>query len=138
MKTAEEIKFSESFKFLDRVVNHWASEDNPQRIGLFVRYVQRQNHKCAELTDGKGKFWYCFLKDSRLQNIGNIQSPVSEEEIIHEAEKDSTYEPEMCAFIRGFKAALSRLPQREPVGKTDKLEVEQPEEKKEEPFMPLA
>ena len=71
-----------------------------------------------------------------------FQSPqISEEEIKILAtrydNRDRSNDPEgadnedYIGFIAGFKAALSRLPQREPVGKTDKLEVEQSEENKE-------
>ena len=48
-------------KFGERVVNIWASENNPHREGLFVRHVSRSGTinpgKHIEITDGHGEFW---------------------------------------------------------------------------------
>lgn len=43
------------FRFGDIIENEWASETNPIRRGVFVRYTQRR--RCIELTDMDGKFW---------------------------------------------------------------------------------
>lgn len=49
------------FRFGARVVNVWASMDNPHRKGIFVREGFRAgklNHgKFFQVTDGKGEFW---------------------------------------------------------------------------------
>ncbi len=48
-------------KFGDVVENGWASENNPTRVGFFVRAGKRTGRMNAgkfwEITDGKGKFW---------------------------------------------------------------------------------
>jgi hypothetical protein len=50
-----------NFNFGDRVINGWASRDNPQREAYFIRYVRVEgrinNGTWAEVTDGKGKVW---------------------------------------------------------------------------------
>lgn len=50
-----------SFKFGDKVQNMCASDDNPQRTGLFVKsYTMkgvRNPGKYATMTNGSGKFW---------------------------------------------------------------------------------
>jgi hypothetical protein len=47
--------------FGDLVENGWTSEDNPTRLGMFVREVRRTGRmnpgRWWEITDGKGKFW---------------------------------------------------------------------------------
>jgi len=85
---------------------------------------------------------YCEPYVLEAIKLGIFQSipPVSEEEIKVFAKKYDTRDKsnnsegatneDYMGFIAGYKAALSRLPQREVVGKTDKLEVA-PEEKKE-------
>jgi len=40
-------------KFGDIIINYWASEDNPHRRGIFVRYKKN----LIQCTDGKGDFW---------------------------------------------------------------------------------
>ena len=48
-------------RFGDIIENGWASEENPTRVGLFVREGRRTGRMNAgryfEVTDGKGKFW---------------------------------------------------------------------------------
>ncbi len=48
-------------KFGATVTNHFASEDNPTRVGIFVRSGRRNGRMNPgvwwELTDGRGKFW---------------------------------------------------------------------------------
>jgi hypothetical protein len=48
-------------QFGDTVENGWASEDNPTRVGLFVREGRRTGRlnrgRYWEITDGNGKFW---------------------------------------------------------------------------------
>lgn len=55
-------------KFLDIVENGWASEDNPHRIGIFIRKKGRN----FEVTDGKGDFWLCAGDNAKLKVIGNL------------------------------------------------------------------
>lgn len=44
-----------------RYFNRWASVNNPQRVGTYVRTVRRTGRlnpgTFYELTDGKGEFW---------------------------------------------------------------------------------
>jgi hypothetical protein len=62
-------------KFGDIVINHWASEDNPRRKGIFIR----KKTDTIELTDGKGKFWKTYNdKKSRLEIVGNVLKDGSE------------------------------------------------------------
>jgi hypothetical protein len=66
-------KYVINFKFGDVVLNHYAGENNPHRIGVFVKYCIRQRGKAIELTNMKGDFWYLFRdKDSRNEIIGSI------------------------------------------------------------------
>jgi hypothetical protein len=48
-------------KFGQTVINHWASDSNPRRVGMFVRqgaWIGRMNRGTYwELTDGRGDFW---------------------------------------------------------------------------------
>lgn len=48
-------------KFGDEYVNPWASHDNPERVGYFVRSGRntgKLNHgEWYEFTDKKGRFW---------------------------------------------------------------------------------
>lgn len=48
-------------RFGDIITNGWASEDNPTRVGLFVREGRRTGRmnpgRYFEVTDGEGKFW---------------------------------------------------------------------------------
>lgn len=48
-------------RFGDTIENGWASEDNPTRVGFFVREGRRTGRMNAgryfEVTDGHGKFW---------------------------------------------------------------------------------
>jgi hypothetical protein len=47
--------------FGDIIENGWASENNPTRVGYFVREGRRTGRlnpgRYFEVTDGKGKFW---------------------------------------------------------------------------------
>lgn len=61
-----------SMKFGDIVVNGWASENNPHRIGIFVR----NKGKTIQLTDGKGHFWETYNdKESKLIVMGSMLLP---------------------------------------------------------------
>ena len=48
-------------KFGDRIKNPWASDDNPTKVGIFVRQFRRTGKlnpgTIWEFTDGNGKFW---------------------------------------------------------------------------------
>ena len=56
-------------KFGDIIINHHASEDNPLKRGIFVKYHKRT----IELTNGKGEFWKTSNdKESKLEKIGNM------------------------------------------------------------------
>lgn len=58
-------------KFGDIVVNHWASDGNPNKIGVFVKLKA----KSILVTDMKGKFWEpVFDSQSKLQIIGTVVS----------------------------------------------------------------
>jgi hypothetical protein len=61
------------FEFGDIVVNHYASESNPQRKGVFVRYCKRGGMNCIELTNMKGEFWYPVNdENAKLEKTGSI------------------------------------------------------------------
>ncbi len=73
------------FKFGDLVENGWASDDNPTRVGVFVRRGCRTGRMnpgpYAVLTDMKGKFWEVFVRDdSKLTIVGNVLDPTREGE----------------------------------------------------------
>jgi hypothetical protein len=53
------------FKFGDIIINHHASEDNPQRQGIFVNY----DKNTIVLTDMKGKFWFPLLDNDAILEI---------------------------------------------------------------------
>lgn len=55
-------------KFLDIVENGYASENNPRRIGIFIRKTGRN----FEMTDGKGNFWLSAGDNEKLTVIGNL------------------------------------------------------------------
>jgi hypothetical protein len=55
-------------KFLDIVENGWASEQNPRRIGIYIRKKGRN----FEMTDGKGDFWLMAGDNEKMRVIGNL------------------------------------------------------------------
>jgi hypothetical protein len=70
-----QVKPRYSFKFGDLIENHYASEDNPRRKGVFVK-KNREGH--LEITDGKGSFWLSAADNDKLVKIGSILGEVSE------------------------------------------------------------
>ena len=48
------------FLFGDIIINHWASNDNPHRVGIVVSY----NTKTIRCTNGRGEFWE-LVNDSK-------------------------------------------------------------------------
>lgn len=58
-----------NFKFGDLIENHYASEDNPRRIGIFVK---KDSNGHFEITDGKGKFWTSAYDNDKLVKIGSV------------------------------------------------------------------
>ena len=42
----------------NKVCNHWASESNPNRVGIFIGYAVVSGAKCIVLTDEKAKSNY--------------------------------------------------------------------------------
>lgn len=66
-------------KFGDTVINHWASERNPNRKGIVIKV----DSKSVYCTDGNGRFWN-LVKDSKakIELIGNalIAAHPSEQE----------------------------------------------------------
>lgn len=56
-------------KFGDIVINHWASESNPTRIGCYIR----KSDLGFEMTDCKGQFWvFVDSKDAKLEIVGSV------------------------------------------------------------------
>ena len=56
-------------KFGDIVENHWASKDNPHRIGVFIKYGKGT----ALCTDMKGDFWNHIVDShTKLVKVGSI------------------------------------------------------------------
>jgi hypothetical protein len=80
------------FQFGDVLLNHWASEKNPQRIGIFVRELKNT----YLLTDGKGKFWESMKKDAKLEKLAakplgfNCGSAAGGESPAHSGPKGTT------------------------------------------------
>lgn len=57
------------FKFGDIIENGWAGENNPTKIGIFIRHKKRT----IEMTNGKGKFWEVYHdSDNKNKKIGTI------------------------------------------------------------------
>jgi hypothetical protein len=67
-------EFKSKIKFLDIVINHYASEQNPHRKGLFLGFVKRQGVNCLEMTDirGESKWYQVFDKHSKLEIAENF------------------------------------------------------------------
>ncbi len=63
-------------KFLDLIENGWASEDNPHRVGIFIRRGVRTGRMNRGpyfvLTDGKGAFWEVSGRSEKLRVVGNL------------------------------------------------------------------
>ncbi|MGG3504703.1 hypothetical protein ABES58_04380 [Paenibacillus lautus] len=66
-----QVKPKHNFKFGDLIENHYASEDNPRRIGIFVK---KDSNGHFEMTDGKGKFWLSANDNDKLVKVGSIIS----------------------------------------------------------------
>lgn len=67
-----------SLKFGDRFVNPWASAENPQKVGYFVRTgtVPRGRMNAGafcEFTDKAGTFWRMAKADVELALSGNVR-----------------------------------------------------------------
>lgn len=66
-------------RFGDLICNGWASENNPTRVGAFVRRGVRTGNLNRgpywELTDGKGKFWELSEKSDRLTLVSRAPTP---------------------------------------------------------------
>ncbi|WP_078577343.1 hypothetical protein [Salipaludibacillus agaradhaerens] len=57
--------------FGDILINHWASDTNPQKVGVFIR----RKRKTICLTDMKGSFWEQYsdaLESGMLEKVGNV------------------------------------------------------------------
>ncbi|MGW8823418.1 hypothetical protein ACWGNU_14955 [Paenibacillus lautus] len=67
-----QVKPKHNFKFGDLIENHYASEDNPRRIGIFVKKDSKGHF---EMTDGKGKFWLSANDNDKLVKIGSVKHP---------------------------------------------------------------
>ena len=65
-------EFKSKIEFLDTVENHYASEQNPHRKGLFLGFVKKQGSTCLEMTDysGKSKWYPIFDLHSKLEIVG--------------------------------------------------------------------
>lgn len=62
---------SETPQFGDLMRGKWASPDNPQRDGFFVRIIRRDLARMNpgvwyELTDKRGSFWQYRAEDCEL------------------------------------------------------------------------
>ncbi len=62
------MKSKYKFKFGDIIENYYASEDNPRRIGIFVK----KTSKGLEMTNGKGSFWLSAHDNEKLVKIGSV------------------------------------------------------------------
>lgn len=76
----EKAKHTPKLKFGDIVENGWASEDNPIRTGIFIRFRKIPHGQMnagyqASLTDGKGRFWETSAgKENKLRKIGSCMA----------------------------------------------------------------
>lgn len=57
------------FKFGDIVINEYASENNPHRESIFVRYHTGGD---MQFTDMKGNFWCTPKNNDKLSCIGSV------------------------------------------------------------------
>ncbi|MNO55015.1 hypothetical protein D3C76_454980 [compost metagenome] len=63
------------FIFGDLIENHYASEDNPRRKGIFIKKNSKGHF---EMTDGKGSFWLSASDNEKLVKIGSVLGVVRE------------------------------------------------------------
>jgi DNA-binding XRE family transcriptional regulator len=56
-----------NFRFGDIIENGYASNDNPTRIGIFIKL----GSKGYECTNGKGRFWTIPTDNDKLKHLGN-------------------------------------------------------------------
>lgn len=66
--------FKSKIRVGDLVCNHWASERNPNRVGIFIGYKVQNGTKCIVLTDEKAtRKWYpIFDSKSKLEILDSI------------------------------------------------------------------
>lgn len=58
-----------TLKFGDIIVNHWASDNNPNKKGVFVRF----HYRSIIVTDMYGNFWEpSFDHKSKIEIIGTV------------------------------------------------------------------
>jgi hypothetical protein len=60
--------FRQVFKFGDKVLNHWAGEGNPRKIGVVIKIGSKE----LEITDMKGDYWRHEKNDEGLEIIGSV------------------------------------------------------------------
>lgn len=61
-------KLCNSLKFGDVIINHWASDDNPYKTGVFVKRCDLDGNKAIEITDMKDGFWHFYIsKDMKIE-----------------------------------------------------------------------
>ena len=71
-----------NFKFGDIVINHYASKDNPQRVGIVVSC----NHKTLRCTNGRGDFWTIINdKESKTEKVCRLDLAVYNVHVMIEA-----------------------------------------------------
>ena len=68
------------FKFGDILTNGWASDDNPEKVGIFIREKKRE----FVMTDGKGDFWEQARDKHKLEKIGSCLAGNMQTEIYAE------------------------------------------------------
>lgn len=82
------------YKFGDIVINPFASDNNPHKIGFVVRIFNRQGRVnpgwAIELTDMNGDFWTCG-KDAELIKVRNILDRCEKLEKVLEAIKNRNF-----------------------------------------------
>lgn len=88
MESILEMKAQDKFKFGDKILNHWAGENNPRRIGIFIRYCRVQRKSAIECTDMNGDVWQHEANDEKLEKIGSILNTISLTEQIEKAESE--------------------------------------------------
>lgn len=74
-------EFKKQLKFGTVVRNGWASEDNPQRDGIFIGFVLRQGRQCPQFTNESAteRWEIHFDKQSKFKILSSLP-PSGEEE----------------------------------------------------------
>ena len=69
------VRTQNAFSFGDIIENGYASDDNPHKLGIFLRYSKCRNALTIYLTNGNGSFWHTMDDNhSKNKTVGSILS----------------------------------------------------------------